>query len=109
VENAAGSFIRFAIRISPAVPREGERNGSVKQKKPGIFRAFLISKGLGRFTSRAEEYRFAVPGKPPTRVSPRKNSPPDCFSSPSCVFAVLQVLGRRPSPRKLLKKLEQNF
>ena len=30
-------------------------------------------------------------GRPPTRVSPRKNSPPDCFYSPSCVSLAQEI------------------
>ena len=66
-------------------------------------------------------------GRPPARVSPRKNCPPDSFFSPSCAslriirstpvrrppgrFRALRsaTRGTAPRPRGLLKKAGENF
>ena len=69
----------------------------------------------------------ASPGRPPARVSPRKNCQPDSFFSPSCAslritrsapvrlapgrFRALRsaTRGTAPRPRGLLKKAGENF
>ncbi len=96
-------------------------------EKGGLCRAFSTPKSPGRFTSGLKRHRCAVPEtgggfgrdgmkgyRCAVRGNPRRGFPHaitvhrTVMAPLPAFFLMLQTLGRRPNPRTLLKKRDQN-